>query len=284
MSDPGPAVRRRQLGQQLRDLRIAAGFGKIADAVQPTGLSRATISRVERAKQVILPNTVRKLCRGYGIGQPMLDHLLRLAVESEDPGWIVAYRETVPNWFERFAGEEAGATRVRGYEPEFAPGLCQTDDYTRAVTSAARPTISEEDLEDSVAFRRARQERLDGPEPPELHFVINEAVIRRQVGGPEVMRAQVLKLIDLAQRPNITIQVLPFAAGAHPAMTGSFELLESPGDVGVGTIFVEINAGAIYPDGPDDAERYAWMFERLTTMALSPDESISLLTRVADVR
>lgn len=283
MTEPGPAVRRRQLGRQLRDLRIAADFKTIEAAAVASGLSRATISRVERAKQVILPKTVRTLCHTYGIGQPMLDHMLRLALESDDRGWLVAYSATVPDWFERYVGEEAEATRIRGYEPEFIPGLLQVDEYTVAVSTAARPHVTAEGLAESVAFRNARQARLGAADPPELWFVINEAAIRRLVGGTGVMHAQLLRLVELAQRSNITLQILPFEAGAHPAMTGSFKLLDFPGDAGLGTIFVEIDSGAVYPDQPADVERYAWIWERLTSAALSPADSVSLLSSVADV-
>jgi transcriptional regulator with XRE-family HTH domain len=281
-TEPGPAVRRRQLGRQLRDLRIAAGLKTMEAAAERSGLSRATISRVESAKQTILPRTVRLLCQTYGIGAPMLDHLLRLAAESDDRSWLLAYSDTVPNWFERYVGEESEATEIWSYENEFVPGLLQTADYCRAVSAAAGPNVREEDLQRLVTLRQARQERLSGKNSPRLSIVINEAVIRRVVGSPEIMREQLRHLQKLAKSPNITLRVLPFSAGAHPAMTGSFTMLHFPADTGVSTIFVEVDSGAIYPNRPTDVDRYSWIFSRLCDLALSSAKSAALAGRVAD--
>lgn len=276
----GPAVRRRQLGRQLRDFRLAAGYRKIQEAADATGLSRASISRIESAKQAILPRTVRLLCQAYGIGAPMLDHMLRLAEESDDRGWLVEYSATVPNWFERYLGEEADARRIWTYEAEFVPGLFQTADYCRAVSATSGPDVSEDNLRNLIALRQARQKRLSAKNPPVVTAVINEAVLHRVVGGPEVMRAQLTHLADMATRPNITIQVLPFTAGAHPAMTGSFSMLHFPPGTGEPTVFVEVDSGALYPDRRLDFERYEWIFHRLNELALSPDETSNRISRL----
>ena len=278
----GPAVRRRQLARQLRELRTAAGFTTMEAAAAATGLSRATISRIEAAKQVILPRTVRLLCQIYGIGSPTLDHLLRLAEESDDRGWQVDYADTVPSWFDRYVGEEADATEMWTYEAEFVPGLLQTDDYCRAVRAAAGPDVSATDTERAVAFRAARQARLTAKRPPKLHAVINEAVLYRQVGGRSVMDEQLRHLAAMAQRPNVTLRVLPFSAGAHPAMIGSFMMLHFPPSTGVATIFVEVDSGGLYRDRPADFDRYNWVFRQLRDLALDPAQSLDLITRVAD--
>jgi transcriptional regulator with XRE-family HTH domain len=279
--EPGPAIRRRKLGNQLRDLRIAGGLRTIAAAAESTGLSTATISRVESAKQVILPKTVRTLCHAYGVGAPMLDHLLRLASESDDRGWLLEYSDTVPNWFERYVSEEFEASEICTYQVECVPGLLQTDSYTKAITAAARPDVTEEDLERSVVFRRARKERLDSDNPPKLVAIINEGAIRRLVGGPDVMHEQLLRLLDLMARPNITVLVLPFTAGAHPAMINSFTLLHFPTDVGMATVYVEVNGGALYPDRPSDFDHYTWMVTQLKALSLSPDDTADLFIRLA---
>ncbi|MFL6145545.1 MAG: helix-turn-helix domain-containing protein [Labedaea sp.] len=279
-TEPGPATRRRQLGRQLRELRLAAGLTTMESAAERSGLSRATISRIENAKQTILPRTVRLLCQTYGVGAPLLDHLVRLAEESEDRGWLLAYSDTTPNWFERYLGEEAEASEIWTYEAEFVPGLLQTADYCRAVRAANSPDLTKDDLARSVEFRLARQQLLDRDTPPLLHVVINEAVLRRQVGGPEVMREQLRHLGELAGRRNVTVQVLPYSAGAHPAMTGSFSMLRFPSGGGDPTILVEVDSGALYPDRPVDVERYTWKFGRLCDLALSPGNSIALVSRV----
>lgn len=208
--------------------RLAAGIKSIAVAAARSGLSTATISRIENAKQTILPRTVRLLCHCYGIGAPLLDHLLRLAEESEDRGWLVAYSDTTPNWFERYLGEEAEASEIWEYGAEFIPGLLQTAGYCRAVRAANSADVTEEEIARSVEFRLARQELLERESPPRLHVVVNESVLRRHVGGRKVMREQLRHLAEMAKRPNVTVQVLPFNAGARPAMTGSFIMLHWP--------------------------------------------------------
>jgi transcriptional regulator with XRE-family HTH domain len=281
-TEPGPATRRRQLGRQLRDLRLAAGLKTMEAAAGRTGLSRATISRIESAKQTILPRTVRLLCQTYGIGAPLLDHLVRLAEESEDRGWLVAYSDTMPNWFERFVGEEAEASDIWTYEAEFVPGLLQTADYCRAVSAANTPDLTEDDLERLVEFRQARQQLLDRDNPPSMQVVVNEAVLRRQVGGTRVQREQLRHLVEMSKRPNITVQVLPFTAGAHPAMTSSFTMLHFPAEDGEPTILVEVDSGALYPDRPLDFDRYTWVFGRLRELAFSPRKSITLVSRLVE--
>jgi transcriptional regulator with XRE-family HTH domain len=279
-TEPGPATRRRQLGRQLRDLRLAAGLRTMEAAASRSGLSRATISRIENAKQTILPRTVRLLCQTYGIGAPLLEHLAKQAEESEDRGWLLAYSDTTPNWFERFLGEEAEAAEIWEYGAEFVPGLLQTPDYCRAVSVANDPNLATENVDRLVEFRLARQELLARDSPPRLHVVLNEAVLRRQVGGADVMRDQLRHLAEMAKRPNITVQVLPFSAGAHPAMVGSFIMLNFPAGSGDPTIFVEVDAGALYPDRPADFERYTWMFGQLRDLGLSPAESTDFVSKV----
>jgi transcriptional regulator with XRE-family HTH domain len=268
--EPGPATRRRQLGRQLRDLRLAAGISTMDDAAERSGLSRASISRIEGAKQVILPRTVRLLCQTYGIGSPVLDRLIDLAAESEDPTWLADYAGTMPDYFARYAAEEAEASEIRHYAAEIVPALLQTPDYCRAISS-----------EKHVDFLLARQRSLHRDNPPALHLILNEAVLRRQVGGPAIMRAQLTHLKELNRHPNITIQVLPFTAGAHPAMTGSFTLLNFPVHNGITTIFVEIESDALYPDRPEAIDSYVHIFTELRTLALSQTKSISLITKVA---
>lgn len=278
-TEPGPNVRRRQLGRQLRDLRNAAKL-TMEEAAEQSGLSRATISRIESAKQAILPRNVRLLCQVYDIGAPLLGHLVQRAEESDDSGWWVTYSDTVPDWFERFAGEEVEASEIWAYEAEFVPGLLQTADYCREITLASGPNITEEDQQRWVTFRQSRQERLDTADPVQLIAVLNEAVIRRVVGSADLMRAQLLRLLEFAERPNITLQVLPFSAGAHPAMTNSFTILRFPDDDCITTIFVEVDSGGIYPDRPPDLHRYTWVFQRLRELALSSTETTALISRV----
>jgi transcriptional regulator with XRE-family HTH domain len=274
----GPAIRRRQLSRQLREARMAAGFTTMDAAASATGLSRATISRIESAKQVILPRTVRLLCQIYGIASPTLDQMLKLASEAaDDRGWQADFVGVVPDWFERFVGEESEATEMSIYAAELVPSLLQTDDYCRAVRAASAKEISEDELNRYVEFRAARAARLA---KTKLHVVLNEAVLRRQVGSPAIMRDQLNHLVEIADRPNVSLQILPFTSGAHPAMTGSFTMLHFPASTGVATVFVEVDDCGLYRDRPADFQRYSWMFGQLKADSLEqdyirPDRSIA---------
>jgi transcriptional regulator with XRE-family HTH domain len=248
-------------------------------AAESSGLSRATISRIESAKQTILPRTVRLLCHSYGTGTATLDGLLRLADKPYERGWLVEYNDATPNWFERYLDEEAEASEIWGYEPELIPGLLQTANYARAVSAANDPDTTKEGVERLVELRLARQALLERDGPPRLHIVVNEAVLHRLVGGVKVMREQLRHLADMARRRNITLQVLPFAAGSHPAMTSSFTMLQFPTDEGEPSVMVEVEGGALYPDR---FERYMWMFGRLRELAFTPGKSISLVTRLGE--
>lgn len=279
----GPAVRRRQLSRQLRELRTAAGFTTMDAAAAATGLSRATISRIESAKQVVLPRTVRLLCQIYGIGSPALDQMLRLAEQAMDARDLATeFADVVPDWYERYVGEESDATELLCYAAESVPYLLRTDDYHRATLLASEPDSAPDDVDRAVAFHAVRTERLHGKRPPKLHVVLNEAVVRREVGGPRVLAAQLEYLLTLSERPTITLQVLPFVSGAHPAMTGSFTMLRFPPSTGVSTVFVEVDSYGMYRDHADNFARYNWIFDRLTDLALDPVTSQGLLAGMTE--
>jgi transcriptional regulator with XRE-family HTH domain len=283
--DLGPSIRRRHLGRQLREFRLKSEFATLEKAAKRTGLSTASISRIENGNQVILPRNVRVLCYAYGVGQPMLDHLLRLAEESEDSGWLVEYAASVASWFSRYLGEEADASEIWAYQGTYVPGLCQIDDYTRAVVAAARPNVDLAGAESEIEVRHHRQKRLTHEDKPvKFVAIIDEAVLRRVVGSPDIMRRQMSRLAELGKRENVTILILPFDAGAHPAMIASFNVMHFPPAVGEATIYVELYGGAVYPSGPAEMDRYTWMWEQLRELALSPEKSVSLLTTLAAER
>ena len=158
--EPGPSVRRRQLGAMLRELRVRSGK-TVKDAASWLGMSESNVSKIEKARQAIKPPTVRALCQLYDVDSSKVDYLLRLAGESNQRGWWAAYRATVPDWFRKFLGLEADALEIWNYEAELVPGLLQTPEYVRAMTSAGRPGASEEDLAQSVELRLERQARIE---------------------------------------------------------------------------------------------------------------------------
>ncbi|GAB3463281.1 helix-turn-helix transcriptional regulator [Actinophytocola sediminis] len=242
----------------------------LEDVVRTSGVSKATTSRYEAGKQTVTIGTVLALLEAYAIKAPERDELIQLATDSRDRVESVL-SDVAPGWFARFAEEEATAEVIQTYQAEHIPGLLQTPAYCRAVTAANRPDVSDDELTRAVEFRRFRQQVLDGGHT-RLRAIINEGALRRQVGGVRVMRDQLEHVRELAESPTIQVQVLPFSAGAHSAMT-SFVILRFAEPVEP-TIFVEVDAGAVYPD---DIERYDWVWGQLSELALSEDSSTALL-------
>jgi transcriptional regulator with XRE-family HTH domain len=272
---PGPYVRRKLLGRQLRELREQAGIQQDV-AAKHAGFKAASISRMENGKQAITGRSVRLLCQCYDVGAPMSDMLIRQAEESNNKAWYSMYADTVPSWVESFLGLESEATEVWTYESELIPGLLQTPDYVRQLAAQAR--MNGGDLQRSVELRIARQQRLDGPNPPRLHAILNESVVRRPVGD---MAEQIGHLLAMGDREKITIQVLPFKAGPHIAMTGAFTMLRFPDELAMNAVFLEHDHGATSAERPADIERYNAMFERLVEQALSPAETREMLATLA---
>lgn len=279
----GPMVRRKLLGRQLRELRDRAKVSQEA-AAKYAGLKAPSISRMENGKQAILPRTVRLLCQCYGVGAPEMDMLIRQAEESNDRAWYSMYSDTVPQWVESFLGLEAEATEVWAYESELVPGLLQIPDYVRAVRTAwlAESEPDDAQLQRSAELRSARQRRLDAAHPPRLHAVLNEAVVLRPVGGPAIMAAQLQHLLAMSEREHITVQVLPFAVGAHVGMNGAFTMLRFPEELEMNAVLLEHDHGATSAERPADLDRYSRMFERLANTALSPDQTRERLATLVD--
>src|SRR5690606_36131231 len=186
----------------------------------------------------------------------------------------------VPKWFDSYVGLEAAADSIRVYENELVHGLLQTPEYARAVYLAAQPHLPEEERERYIDLRIARQEILTGPHTPDLWFIFNEAVIRRVVGGPKVMRGQLARLLEVGEAPHIRIQVLPYDIGAHAAMDGRFVLLTLPEHTAPDLVYIEYSYGSLYLDRKDDLKRYSWMFEQLRADALAPSATLSLIQKV----
>ncbi|MGH3566678.1 MAG: helix-turn-helix domain-containing protein [Pseudonocardia sp.] len=274
---PGFTVRRRQLGKELRRLRESAGK-TIAEAAEWVGIKPPTISKIENGRQAIRPTNVRLLLQLYGIEAPAADTLIRLAGEANQRGWWASYGDTVPDWFRTFVGLESDASEINGYESELVPGLFQTTEYAQAVMLAAHPTTSQAELTRLVSFRHERQQRLAGNTPPHLHFVLNEAVLRRPVGGTEAFGQQLDHLAAMARLPHVDLQVLPFTAGPHPAMGQTFKLLRFPGDeAGLDFVYLENDRGALYLERPADVERFQTIFTQLTAAALTTSETRTFL-------
>src|SRR5215472_4383879 len=215
----GSMVRRILLGSQLRRLREAKGISR-EDAGYTIRASGSKISRMELGRVSFKERDVVDLLALYGVNEAEADALIALAREASSPGWWHKYSDVLPDWFQVYVGLEEAALLIRLYEVQFVPGLLQTADYARAVIKLGLPSASAEEVERRVGLRMARQEALTKAGGPRLWAVVDEAALRRPIGGGEVMRAQFARLIEAAREPNITLQVVPFRSGGHAAEAG----------------------------------------------------------------
>jgi transcriptional regulator with XRE-family HTH domain len=276
-------VHRRQLGAELRRLRRAAGLN-VEDAARALGCSQPRISRIETGKggAVAKPADVRTLCDLYGVTDQRQVELLvgMLTVVNQQRGWWEDFESVLPSGLEVYVGLESDARAERGWEPLLVHGLLQTKEYARAVFlmgGSNRP----HDIDDLVHVRTERQKLLTREETRlELWAILDEAVIRRPIGGTAVMRDQLRHLSDVTDLPNVTVQVIPLATGGNPGLSGPFSMLEFEDDSPV--VYVESQAGNLYLEKKHDVRRYASTFDLLRAMALSPADSAALLFRAAE--
>jgi transcriptional regulator with XRE-family HTH domain len=279
---PSPTVRGRRLRHELRKIREEHGLTiEQVSERSDSDWNASTISRWETGERRVRPVDLRRLLDLYDIHGEQREVLLTLARQARERGWWRSYTDAVPAWFEVYLGLEAGAATIREYSPELVPGLLQTSDYYRAVLRVTPDIGDEEAIERTAAVRLARQERLTGTEPPEYWAVLNEAVIRRMVGGPETMQAQLQHIAELAELPHINVQVLAFRAGAHAAMNESFIVVGFPEPADPDVVYLENQAGSLYLERRPEVERYAAMFSHLIAKALDPDESRALIAQAA---
>lgn len=277
---PGPTVRRRRLGIELRRLRQAAGVA-IPSVAERLECSVSTVSRIETGETVVHIRDVREMLDMYGLTDgPHREALLALAREAQRHGWWERYR--VPPDLERYIGLEADAAEIRAFEVNLVHGLLQTEDYARALASIGSPALDSEDTVRKVAVRMRRQEVLRRqPEPVHLWLIQDEAALHRLIGGPAVMHAQLIRVIEAADRPNVTIQVLPFSMGAYRGMGGPFAVVR-PADPEVPpVVYLESVERNLYLKKLTEVERYGAVFDNLRQSALSVDDSKRFLRAVA---
>jgi transcriptional regulator with XRE-family HTH domain len=278
MARPSPTVRRRRLRYELRRLRTDRGLTIEDVQERSNGDVRApTLSRWETGERSIRPADLRVLLDIYGVPAADHDALLTLARQAKERGWWQAYTAVMPESFQAYVGLEAEASLIREYACELIPGLLQTEGYYRSFLSSAPADAG---IDRKIEVRMTRQKRLTGDERPGYWAVLNEAVIRRTVGGPEVMKGQLARILELATLPGVTIQVLPFGAGAHPAMEGPFSILGFPELLDPDVVYLENQAGSVYLEQPSEIDRYAQVITHLIAQALSPDDSATLIREV----
>lgn len=267
-----PTLVRRQLGRQLRRLRLAAGKTH-ADAEAAGMGHRSTMWRIEAGRAKVRPSTVRALCWLYGADAPTTDALYSMARQAQQPGWWEGLQSDLPPWFTLYVELEAEALALSTYQPTVVDGLLQTPGYARAVLTAGFPRASADDVERQVAIRLERQRTaFDRPEPLRMQVVLCESVLRREVGGPDVLAGQVCHLRALAARDHVDIRVLPFASGAHPAVRGRFTILDQPLDADPDVVYVESLDGGRYLELPLDLCRFRSLFTALREDAVPLEE------------
>ncbi|HEX5496903.1 MAG TPA: helix-turn-helix transcriptional regulator [Mycobacteriales bacterium] len=262
----GPTVVRRQLGRRLKRMRETAGRSvEHVVANRHLGISRAKLYKLEAGHHPAKPQDVAALCRFFGAAEEDIDTMTALALATQGASWWHVYGEdAVPEWFSLYVDLEPAAKSIRTYEAELVPGLLQTRDYATAVYQATSAWEDVAEIDRRVTVRMKRQAILDRPEPPNLHVVLNEAAILRQVGGAEVIAEQVAKLRKAAQRPGVTVDILPLAAGAHAAMATPFLILDFPDPAeDPSVVYLDTPSSAAYLQKPTDLTRYAAMFDQL---------------------
>lgn len=273
-----PTIRRRRLGAELRRRRESAGvtIESVADKME---CSASKISRIETGHTSATPRDVRDMLGIYGVAGDECEELVQIAREARQKGWWHPYSTVLTG---AYVGLEAAAESIRAYEQQVVPGLLQTEDYARAMIRAARPDITASEVERRVSVRMARQSLLTQDDRIDLWVVLDEAVVSRPVGGDAVMRAQLHRLVEAADLPNVTIQVLSFEAGAHAGMDGTFAILDfpEPGDPDV--VFAENATGGLFLEKNDELRKYIFIFDHIRAAALRPEESVALIMKLAE--
>jgi transcriptional regulator with XRE-family HTH domain len=273
----GPTVLRILLGAQLRRLRESKRIS-LEEAGNVIRASHSKISRLETGRVGFKDRDIADLLTFYGVTDEVERKAMRdLASRANAPGWWHDYSDVLPTWFEAYVGLEEAATQIRSYEVQFVPGLLQTGDYARAVTLLGHPDASSREIDRRVGLRLARQVVFTRPSPPNVWVVLDEAVLRRAIGGADVMRAQISHLIDMSQRPNVTVQVIPFQAGGHAASGGPFSILRFAEHDLPDVVYLEQLASALYLDKQETLDKYLMVMDQLCVEAATPANSVKML-------
>ncbi|GAA3029307.1 helix-turn-helix domain-containing protein [Streptomyces glomeratus] len=280
----GPAVRRRKLGAELRGLRAGAGLTS-GEAAALVGWHQSKVSRIETGSSGVKPGDVGLLLDAYGVDDQELRELLLVLAGSEDGGgrqnWWHAYRGVLPPAYRDFISLESQASGMRTLETSVVPGLLQTPEYARAVTRAAVGTLEDDKLDALVEVRLARQEVLRADPPLRLSAVLDEAVLRREIGGPGTMARQLNRLLEAARLPHVRLQVLPFAAGAHIGITGPFVIFSFPSRSDLDVVVLDHLTSSLYLERKEDLQAYCEAFDSLRIHALSPEDSLDYIAALA---
>lgn len=280
---PTPTVRLRRLAAELKRLREAAGLTQ-EEVSGRTGKDRSTLYRLESAQQRPQRSTLIQLLDLYEVDDQRRADLLAVLREAGQRGWMRPHRSELPAVYSEYIGFEAEASSISNYESLFVAGLLQTEEYAQAVIRGTLPHATAEQVKNRVGARMERQALLTGTNPPKLWAIMDEAAVRRVVGGRVVMQGQLARLQEAAALPHVTVQVIPYEAGAHPGMPGSFIVLEFPDPADHNIVYLDSMAGDLFLEDDLEIRRYILMFEHLRAAALRPDETVALLAAIAEGR
>jgi transcriptional regulator with XRE-family HTH domain len=272
-----PTVRRRQLVAELKRLRETADLTQ-DDVAQRLDWHHTKVFRIETGRTGPHPNDVRLMLDTYGVAdQARRDALIQLARDGRQHGWWYSYRDVLPGRYEFFIGLEEEAASIRAFELAVVPGLLQTEDYARALAHGHPVEFDVQEIERRIEVRMTRQQVLTKPDRPQLWAILDEGAIRRIVGGPTVMRAQLQHLVAMSERSRTTIQVVPYSVGAHSGTAGSFMILgfAEPGEIDV--VYMDTIGGNMSVDKAEEVKHYAIAFDHLRAVALSPDDTRVML-------
>ncbi|HEY9439818.1 MAG TPA: helix-turn-helix transcriptional regulator [Streptomyces sp.] len=278
----GPVVRRRKLGEELRGLRQTSGLTS-RDAAGLLGWHQSKVSRIETGSSGVTPSDVTRLLDAYGVDDTHLRSLLEALAGSAGgggTGWWHAYRGLIPPQYRDFISLESQARDARTLETSVVPGLLQTADYARAVTRASLDGLPPDRLDSLVEVRLARQGVLYARPPLRLSAVLDEAVLRREVGGSRVMREQLHHLTQVAQLPHVQLQLLPFSVGGYIGLTGPFVIFSFPNISDLDVVVLDHLTSSLYLERREDLEAYSAAFRAMQAHALSPERSLDLIAAV----
>ncbi|MWA10404.1 Scr1 family TA system antitoxin-like transcriptional regulator [Streptomyces sp. BA2] len=279
MSEPrsAPTVGQVVLGRRLQDLRERAGL-KREEAARILRVAPATVRRMEMAEVALKIPYLQLLLKSYGVADDEADAFVTLAEEANKPGWWQRFHDILPGWFSMYVSLEGAASLIRSYEPHFVPGLLQTEEYARGVMrSGAIGQTRPEDIERYVALRMERQSLLDREDAPRVWIVMDETALRRPVGGSDVMREQIDKLLEAVELPHVTLQIAPFAAGPHPGTYGPFVLFRFAMAELPDMVYSEYLTGAVYLDARTEVATHLEVMDRMAAQAATAHRTKEIL-------
>jgi transcriptional regulator with XRE-family HTH domain len=271
-----PTVRRRRLGMELRRLRDAANI-TIDVVAEHMDCSASKVSRLETGHIGAAPRDVRDMLTLYGADAEKIEELMQIAREARQKGWWHLFGAVLTN---AYVGLEQEAEQIRAYEAQCVPGLFQTPDYAQHIIRAAKPDITNAELDRRIELRMARQSLLIADIPLDFWAILDESLLRRIIGSPTLMYAQLERILEMAKLPNVTLQVLPFSSGAHSAMDGSFTILEYSDVADPDVVFATNAAGGLFLEKEEDVDRYKYLFDHLRASALPPHQSVAMIADV----